>query len=130
MLAKNAKKVIGVEIIPEAVLNAEKNAKSNNINNVSFIAGSAEDTINSIVEHEKIDVISLDPPRKGCDKKLLNVIVKAKINKIVYISCKTSSLGRDAAFLLENGYEIDDVTPVDLFTNTTNIECVTSFHLK
>ena len=130
MLAKNAKRVIGVEIIPEAVLNAEKNAKINHINNASFITGSAEDIIKSIVEDEQIDVISLDPPRKGCDKKLLNVIVNSKINKIVYISCKTSSLGRDAAFLLENGYEIDDVTPVDLFTNTTNIECVTSFHLK
>lgn len=129
MLAKKAKEVIGIEIVPEAVANANKNKKMNNMMNVSFVCGPAEEKIKEVVLNNDIDVISVDPPRKGCDKKLLDVIIETKIKKIVYISCKTSSLGRDASYLIDNGYVMESVTPVDLFSNTTNVECVTSFIL-
>lgn len=130
MLASKANQVFGIEIVPEAVKNAKINMELNGINNVTFINGPAEVKVLDVIMKNKIDSLVVDPPRKGCDKDFLNAVIKSDIKKIIYISCKTSSLGRDAKYLEDNGYLIEDITPVDLFSNTTNIECVTSFIKK
>lgn len=115
-----AKKVIGVEIIPEAIENAKENAIINKITNASFVVGAAEDVINNLND---IDILIVDPPRKGIDKKLLNTILESNIKRIVYVSCDCATLARDLS-MLTNKYNIDKGTAVDLFPQTSNVECV------
>lgn len=115
-----AKKVIGIEIIKEAIDDAINNAKINDINNCEFICGDATKEINNIND---IDILIVDPPRKGLDNNIIDVIVAKKINKIVYISCDVSTLARDLS-ILTNYYNIDDSTCVDLFPNTNHVETV------
>ncbi len=122
-IAKKAKKVYGIEIVPEAIMNAKANMKLNNIENATFICGKCEDEITKLVKKEKVDVIVFDPPRKGCDIKFLETVIKMEIPKIVYISCKTSTFARDVKILCDNGYELLEVTPFDLFSHQTHTEC-------
>ncbi len=129
-LAKKAKKVYGIEIVKEAIDNANENKKINNIDNVEFICGPCENEIKKLVSKEKIDVIVFDPPRKGCDIEFLNTVIDMKIPKIVYISCKTSTFARDAKILSENGYELIEVTPFDLFSHSTHVETVAFLSIK
>lgn len=122
--AKNAKKIVGVEIVESAVINAKENAKLNNLNNTEYYVGAAEDIAPVLLKKGlKPDVIYLDPPRKGCDKKLLETVVSAKPEKIVYISCKPSTLARDLEYLTEKGYKLKKLQPVDLFPRTAHVEC-------
>ena len=124
-LAKKAKKVIGIEIVEQAIVDAKENAKVNNIENVEFYAGDVEKVLPEILanENEKIDVISVDPPRKGLDNNTINVIKSVKPNKIVYISCNPATLARDVQ-LLEDEYDIKDIQPVDMFCFSNHIETV------
>ena len=124
-LAKYVKTVYGIEVVSEAVENAIENKKRNNIDNAHFILGKCEDEILALVEKEKIDAILMDPPRKGSDKVFLDTVINAKIPKIVYISCGPAALARDLKYLCENGYKIEDIVLVDLFSRSTNIESVT-----
>lgn len=125
-IAKNCKKVIGVEIVPEATENAKRNAKLNDIKNAEYFCGKSETVISDLLKsNESPDVVVLDPPRKGCDIKLLEALSKIKsLKKIVYISCKPSTLARDAKILTSYGFEISSVTPVDMFPATPHVECV------
>lgn len=124
-LSKNAKKVYGVEIIDKAIENANKNAEMNNVENAEFILGESEVVIpNLINDGVRADVIMLDPPRKGCDIKLLDAITSVKVPKIVYVSCDPSTLARDLAILEEKGYKTLEVQPVDMFPHTPHIENV------
>lgn len=124
-LSQKAKKVYGVEIIPQAIENANINAKENNIENVEFFVGESEIVIpNLINEGIKADVVVVDPPRKGCDSKLLNAITNINAERIVYVSCDPSTLARDLAILEENGYKTIEVQPVDMFPHTAHIENV------
>ena len=123
-LAKHVKKVYGIEIVSEAIDNANENKKRNNITNAEFILGKCEEEIMELVSKNKIDAIMMDPPRKGSDKNFLDTVINAKINKIVYISCGPAALARDLAYLKENGYEIKEIVLVDMFSRTTNIESV------
>lgn len=129
-IALKAKFVYGIEIVKEAIINANENMKLNNINNASFMCGPCEDLITSLVNKTKIDVIFFDPPRKGCDIKFLNTVINSKIKRIVYISCKTSTFARDAKILCDAGYTLCSVTPFDLFSHETHTECVGYFTLK
>lgn len=122
--SKYVKKVIGVEIISEAVENAKNNMKLNKISNVEFISGKAEELFEDISKKNKIDALFLDPPRKGCDKRLILETVKQKIPKIIYISCNSATLARDALIFEENGYEVKNPTLVDMFCHGMNIESV------
>lgn len=122
-IAKKAKKVYGIEIVPEAIMNAKSNMELNNISNAFFICGKCEDEITKLVKKEKIDVIVFDPPRKGCDIKFLETVISMNIPKIVYISCKTSTFARDVKILCDNGYDLLEVTPFDLFSHQTHTEC-------
>ena len=123
-VAKYVKKVYGIEVVGEAVENANENKVRNNINNVEFILGKCEEEVASLVEKEKIDAIIMDPPRKGSDKNFLDTIINSKIKKIVYISCGPSSLARDLKYLTDNGYELNSITLVDMFSRTSNIESI------
>ena len=124
-LSKKAKKVYGVEIIPQAIDNANVNAKENNISNAKFFVGKSEKIIPDLINKGiKADVIVVDPPRKGCDISLLNAISKVAPKRIVYVSCDPSTLARDLKILDENGYKAIEVQPVDMFPQTAHIENV------
>lgn len=132
-LAKKAKQVYGVEIIPQAIDDAKNNAKINNITNAEFYVGKAEEVLPEYYkEYEKThngetahaDVIVVDPPRKGCEESLLQTIVDMQPEKVVYVSCDSATLARDVKFLRANGYELKDVTPVDQFPHTVHVETV------
>ena len=120
--AKEVKKVIGVEIIPEAIENAKENAKRNNIENAEFICGDAGEVFAKL--NEKPDLLIVDPPRKGCSEELLKTIVDLGVEKIVMISCNPSTAARDSKFLNENGYKVEKVQPFDLFPRTSHVESV------
>ena len=130
-LAKLAKEVYGVEIIPEAIEDARNNARINNISNASFFVGKAEEVLPEYYEKQHhngnyatADVIVVDPPRKGCDERLLATVVKMQPEKIVYVSCDSATLARDLKFLVENGYEVRRVQPVDMFPHSVHVETV------
>ena len=122
--ASKAAKVFGIELIKSAVMDARKNAEINHITNAFFEVGEAETVIKKWNKY-KFDVIFVDPPRKGCDKALLQAIDDMKIPRIVYISCDQATLARDLKILSDSGYEVKEVTPVDMFPQTTSVESVT-----
>lgn len=155
-LAQKAKKVYGVEIVPQAIEDARNNAKINGIENVEFFVGKAEEVLPEFYEKGKTgkvgtetgerektlpeacgegkkgeqgdmlhpDVIVVDPPRKGCDEKCLETIVKMKPERVVYVSCDSATLARDLKYLCERGYEVREVQPVDQFCHTGHVETV------
>lgn len=123
--AENAKKVIGVEIVPQAIADAKANAERNEIKNAEFYADSAENIVPRLIENgERPDVVILDPPRKGSDETTLSAIVSAKPERIVYVSCNPATLARDMRFLAERGYAVAGVTGVDMFPGTVHVETV------
>lgn len=125
--AKYAKSVIGVEIVESAISDAKENASRNNIENAEFYCGAAETVVPKLIEKgKKPNIVILDPPRKGSDEKTLSAIIKASPERIVYVSCNPSTLARDVKFLSENGYKLTTVVPVDMFPNTSHIECVST----
>lgn len=122
VLAPVAKKVIGVEIVEEAVIAARENAKLNQLTNLEFIAGDVLKVIDSI--KEKPDLIVLDPPRDGINPKALEKIINYDVDRLVYISCKPTSLARDLVMLQERGYKVNRVCAVDMFPETVHVETV------
>lgn len=122
IVAKEAKKVIGVELVEEAVEAAKINAKLNNIENCQFIAGDVYKVVESL--NEKPDLIILDPPREGINPKAIEKIVDFGAERIVYISCKASSLAKDLKLFIENGYNVEKVEMMDMFPRTYHIETV------
>ena len=126
-LAQKAKKVYGVEIVPEAIDDARTNATINNINNVEFFVGKSEEVLPAYYEEhqdEYADVIIVDPPRKGCEEALLKTIVLMAPAKVVYISCDSATLARDLKYMCENGYKLVKVQPVDQFGHSVHVEMV------
>ena len=141
-LAKKAGKVYGVEIVPQAIEDAKNNAKINNIDNAEFFVGKAEEVVPAFYKKQtgvqsdndstdskeydmtRPDVVVVDPPRKGCDKKLLDTIVSMTPYRIVYVSCDSATLARDLKLLVEYGYKVEKVQPVDQFGNTVHVETV------
>ena len=125
-LAQKAKMVYGVEIVPEAIEDAKRNAALNKIENVEFIVGLAEEVIPEKFKEEgiKADVIVVDPPRKGCDEKLLETIIEMAPKRIVYVSCDPGTLARDLNYLSQKGYSVAEVQPVDMFPMTGHVESI------
>ena len=119
-LSKNAKTVTGVEIVPEAIENAKRNAILNDIKNAKFHVGNSEDLAENFKD---TDVIIIDPPRKGCDEKLLKTIDEINPKKVVYVSCNPATLARDLKILDGYGYKADIIYPVDMFPKTSHVEC-------
>ena len=126
MLSPVAKKVIGVEIIEEAVEAAKENAQLNGLHNCEFIAGDVLKVIDSI--EEKPDYIVLDPPRDGINPKALEKIIRYNVPQMVYISCKPTSLARDLEVLQARGYEVKKICCVDMFPSTFHIETIVALH--
>lgn len=125
-LAQCAKKVYGVEIVPQAIEDARKNALLNRIENAEFFVGKAEEVLPEQYEKYGVyaDVIVVDPPRKGCDEKLLQCMVQMAPKRIVYVSCDPATLARDLHFLEENGYKARKVRCVDMFSHSVHVETV------
>ncbi|EIC96826.1 putative 23S rRNA (uracil-5-)-methyltransferase RumA, partial [Lachnoanaerobaculum saburreum F0468] len=126
-LAKSAKFVYGVEIVDAAIQNARENAKLNNIENVKFFVGKAEEIITGEYENgniKDIDVIVVDPPRKGLDKLAIDTMLKLLPKRIVYVSCDSSTLARDLKLLCEKEYELKKLTVVDQFARSYHTESV------
>lgn len=124
-LSQKAKKVYGVEIVPEAIENAIENAKNNGVENAEFYVGESERVIPELLAKGiRPQVVVVDPPRKGCEKILLQEIAKAAPRTIVYVSCDPSTLARDLAVLTELDYEVVQVQPVDMFPSTAHVETV------
>lgn len=127
LLAQKAKKVIGIEIVPEAIQNANENAVRNHIENAEFHVGATEDLLPRLIaDGLRPDVIVLDPPRKGCDPTVLDAIIAAAPNRVVYVSCGAPTLARDAKLLTEGGYTAEKVQCVDMFCWTGAVETVMS----
>ena len=140
-LARHAKQVYGVEIIPQAIEDARKNARLNHISNTEFFVGKAEEVLPAFYEKEKTasdvnadmchpDVIVVDPPRKGCDEKCLATMLKMQPERIVYVSCDSATLARDLKVLCAGGYEVKKVRAVDQFGMTVHVETVVKLSLK
>lgn len=125
-LAKRAGQVYGVEIVPQAIRDAKKNATENGIANAEFFVGKAEEVLPEKYAEEGIyaDVIVVDPPRKGCDRACLETMLKMKPERIVYVSCDSATLARDLKVLCEGGYELKRVRATDMFPMTVHVECV------
>ena len=129
-LARSAKRVIGIEIVPEAVADAKRNAQLNGITNAEFYCGAAEELLPSagtpVAEAlaAAVDVVVVDPPRKGLDKVCIEAILQAAPERVVYVSCDPATLARDIALFREGGYEPQAVQPVDMFPQTVHIETI------
>ena len=133
-ISRGASKVIGIESVKGAVIDANRNAVINGIVNARYICGKAEEVLPAMMageyedEYFRIDrpeVVILDPPRAGCDERLLGAVCEAKAERIVYVSCDPSTLARDVKYLREHGYEFVEATPVDMFPHTQHVEtCV------
>ncbi len=127
-LARSAGRVYGVEIIPAAIENAKENAGLNGISNAEFFVGKSEEVLpEKYIESNrtlKADVIVVDPPRKGCDEELLDVMASMSPERIVYVSCDSATLARDLKYLCGRGYDIKKVQPVDMFAMTCHVESV------
>lgn len=130
-MAPYAKKVYGIEIVKEAIVDAKENAKKNNIENVEFYTGDVEIVLDNLINKQNIvpDIIMIDPPRKGLDKKSIENILNIKPKKVIYISCNPATLVRDLSFL-EREYEIRRIKGVDMFPFTSHVECVAVLQLK
>ncbi len=131
-LAQKAKQVYGVEIVPQAIEDAKKNAELNNMDNIEFFVGKAEDILPEQYKKTKCkpEVIVVDPPRKGCDETLLQTMLEMSPERIVYVSCDPATLARDLKILCESKYNLAEVTPVDMFPMTVHIESVAYLTLR
>lgn len=124
LLAKQASRVIGIENIEEAVADARKNALLNDITNVDFRCGEAETVLPALLcEGLRPDAIVIDPPRKGCDPKVIDAILSSTARRVAYVSCNPSTMARDLRLLTDGGFRVVHVQPVDMFPHTAHIEC-------
>ena len=130
-MARSAGKVYGVEIIPAAIEDAKRNAERNGIENAEFFTGKAEEVLPAYVENQekkgkigKVDLIVVDPPRKGCDSRCLETILKIGPEKVIYVSCDPATLARDLKILAGGGYHIKKVQPCDMFPHTSHVETI------
>lgn len=126
--SKQVKEVIGVEIVEDAIKDAIKNAQENKIANAHFICADAQDFIRRL--HQTLDVVFVDPPRKGCSLPFLKSLIEHKPKKIIYISCNPETQAKDVRYLTDNGYTFDRVYPFDLFPQTYHVETIVLLHTK
>ena len=124
-MARKAGRVVGIEIVPDAVRDAKENAARNGEDNAEFLAGACEDVLPRLVEGGlRPDVAVLDPPRKGCEPAVLEAVARSAPRRIVYVSCNPATLARDAKRLAELGYPLRVLRPCDMFPWTGEVECV------
>ena len=127
ILSKRAKHVTGIENIKPAVEDAARNAERNGAGNADFICADAAEALPELIEKgTRPDVIVIDPPRKGCDKAVLNAITGSAVQRVIYVSCDPATLARDVRILVDGGYSIQKVQPIDMFPGTAHVETVVS----
>ena len=127
-MARNVREVIGIEIVPQAIESAKKNADTNNIKNASFYCDAVENLLPKLVEKGlRPDVVMLDPPRKGADVAVLEAVLKVRPRTIVYVSCHVPTQARDAKILCEGGYKVTGIQPVDMFCYAGGVENILCF---
>ena len=114
--------IAGIEIVEEAVELAKINAKNNGIKNYTYISSTAKDILKEV---RKDDIIIVDPPRKGLDRKLVDGLIQKDVKNIVYVSCNADTLARDYNIFKDNGYILKEISCIDMFPNTIHVECVT-----
>jgi len=125
IVSSKVKNVIGVELNKDAVKDAIKNAKRNKITNACFYNDDAGDfMVGLAMEKQSIDVVFMDPPRSGSDEKFLSSLVRLSPKKVVYISCNPVTQERDIKFLTKHGYKVEEIQPVDMFPETSHVECI------
>jgi len=125
-LARRAREVYGVEVVAEAVNDAVENAKRNGIENVRFVAGETEKVLPRLARIGfGFDVAVVDPPRSGCRKEVLEALAAIRPKRLVYVSCNPSTLARDLRILVDEGYLVQEIQPIDMFPHTFHVECVT-----
>jgi 23S rRNA (uracil1939-C5)-methyltransferase len=124
--APHAEHVFGIECIPHAIADAIENARLNRLNNLTFICGKVEERIQ---QFEKLDLVFLNPPRKGCELKVLEALLQKKVRKVIYISCDPATLARDLA-LLATHYEVETIQPFDMFPQTMHVETIVRLTYK
>ena len=130
-MAGKAKKIIGVEIVPEAIENARQNAADNQIENAEFLCGDAAQAAQELSRRgERPDIVILDPPRKGCAPELIETVANFRPQRIVYVSCDPATLARDLKRFAELGYPPIEATPVDMFPATSHVECAVKMERK
>lgn len=130
-LSPFARRVVGVESVGAAVEDARQNARLNGITNAEFFLGRAEDVVPKLMkDSHKADVVVVDPPRGGCEPALLETISAMKPERVVYVSCNPATLARDLKYLVEAGYSIAEVQPVDMFPHTSHVETVVLLERK
>ncbi len=130
-MARRAKKVVGVEIVPAAVENARENARRNHIKNAEFLCADAAEAAKALLARgERPDVVVLDPPRKGCDEALVAAVAKMRPARVVYVSCDPATLARDLTRFAALGYRAEKAAPVDMFPRTAHVECVVKMDRK
>lgn len=124
-IADKAKMVYGIESVKSAIEDAKINAQANKIEKADFILGKAEEVFPELMNQDVVaNKLVVDPPRKGCEKQVLEAISKLLPETIVYVSCNPSTMARDVGYLLDNGYVVKEVQPVDMFPHTAHVECV------
>jgi 23S rRNA (uracil1939-C5)-methyltransferase len=118
--------VYGVEVVPDAIVNARENAKLNHINNAQFLTGKAEEVLPREYQEHQIhaDVLVVDPPRKGLDGSVIDTIAAMAPERVVYISCNSATLARDLAVFAQKGYMTRKIQPVDMFPQGVHVETV------
>jgi 23S rRNA (uracil1939-C5)-methyltransferase len=121
-LAKQVQRAIGLEVQPEAVEQAQVNAELNGIGNATFQTGTVEALLGEL--DVQPDIVLLDPPRKGCDRQVIETLLRILPDRIVYVSCNPSTLARDLKLLAKGGYGLTRVRPADFFPQTAHVECV------
>lgn len=123
-LAKKAKEVIGIECAAQAILDAEHNARQNQISNVKFVCGRTEEFISTDAGINSVDVVILNPPRRGCERTALENIARLKLSSLIYISCDPATLARDLKLLCEKGFRVEVIQPFDMFPQTAHVETI------
>jgi len=130
-MAQKAKQVLGIEIVPSAIRDAKKNARANHIDNADFLLGDAAAEMPRLAaEGLRPDVVILDPPRAGCEEKVLAAIVKVRPGRVVYVSCNPATLARDLEYLCARGFTVNKVQPCDMFSRTHHVETVVALSGK
>ena len=130
-LAQKAKRALGIEIVEPAIRDARQNARDNQVSNVDFLCGDAAKEMPELVRQgSRPDVVVLDPPRAGCEQRVLEAIAKVRPQRVVYVSCNPASLARDAAILRDKGFVVRKVQPVDMFPHTSHVETVCLLTLR
>ena len=123
MAARKAKHVTGVEIVPDAIDNAKKNARYNKIDNVDFVVGDSGSVMEEISKEKQLDCLIVDPPRTGLDEKMINSILNSNAKKLIYVSCNPSTLAKNLNVLKEY-YNIESIRAIDVFSNTEHVESI------